>query len=82
MSFKRDVLASALFGVSLALGLAAIAFVIHAFSHRPEDPVEAELVSEALRVAHGYPLYVDPAISAWKDGAPSRFHVLYTPVWP
>src|SRR5438128_2098656 len=41
------------------------------------------MVFEASRVQRGAPLYIDPAQGAWEDGAPpSRYFVLYTPVWP
>lgn len=83
MPFRRDVLSRALRGVAVLLACAALAFVARAFVHRPDNPVEAELLFEAQRVALGRPLYVDPALGAWEDGAPpSRFYVLYTPLWP
>ena len=73
----------ALLAGAAALGLCAVGFVVLALTRRPDNPVEAELIFEALRVARGQALYVDPAIGAWEDGGPpSRFYVLYTPVWP
>jgi len=83
MSLRRDVLSRALLGVALLLACAAVAFVACAFVRRPDNPVEAELLFEAQRVALGRPLYVDPSLGAWEDGGPpSRFYVLYTPLWP
>jgi hypothetical protein len=66
-----------------ATALVALVFVVVAFARRPYNPVEAELSFEALRVARGHPLYVDPRVGAWEAGAPaSRYYVLYTPLWP
>lgn len=63
--------------------LATLAFVGHAFVASPQNPVAAEIGFEALRVARGLALYVDPWSGAWEDGAPpSRYYVLYTPVFP
>ena len=46
-------------------------------------PVEAEMVFEALRVRRGFPLYFDPSVGAGEYGAPpTRYFVLYTPIWP
>lgn len=46
-------------------------------------PVEAEMVFEALRVRRGFPLYFDPSMGAGEYGAPpTRYFVLYTPIWP
>lgn len=83
MPWKRDALTNLLLAASAALAVVATGFVVFALTRRPDNPVEAELVFEALRVARGQPLYVDPTIGAWEDGGPpSRFYVLYTPVWP
>ena len=72
-----------LLACAAVLGVAAVGFVVFAMTHRPDNPVEAELLFEALRVARGHALYVDPSIGAWEDGAPpSRYFVLYTPIWP
>ena len=47
------------------------------------SPVEVEQFWEAGRLRHGHPLYVDPLMGAFEDGAPpTRKLVLYTPVWP
>ncbi len=63
--------------------LATIVFVAYAFFRSPQNPVAAEIGFEALRVARGLPLYVDPWQGAWEDGAPpSRWYVLYTPMFP
>jgi hypothetical protein len=83
MASRRDARTNLLLAASAALAVLAIAFVGFALARRPDNPVEAELVFEALRVARGQALYVDPSIGAWEDGGPpSRFYVLYTPVWP
>ena len=72
-----------LLAIAALSGLAAVVWVLCAVRGRPDNPVEAELIFEAARVAHGWPLYVDPAIGASELGAPpSRYLVLYTPVWP
>ncbi len=73
--------------VLVAVGLAALlistlVFVVRSFGPRPYSGVEAETIFESIRVAKGYPLYVDPFKGAWEDGAPpSRYYVLYTPFW-
>jgi hypothetical protein len=69
--------------LALASALATIAYVAHAFLFSSQSPVAAEIGFEALRVARRLPLYVDPWKGAWEDGAPpSRYYVLYTPVFP
>ena len=66
--------------VCAAAALALLAYGLHA---RPYGIVEAELLFQASRLRHGFPLYVDPAVGAWELGAPpSRYYVLYTPAWP
>lgn len=83
MALKSDRFSKALLVVAAGLAVVAIAFVALAFTRRPNNPVEAELVYEGLRIARGLPLYVDPSVGAWEDGGPpSRFFVLYTPFWP
>lgn len=63
--------------------LLTLAFVAHAFAFSPQNPVASEIGFEALRVARKLPLYVDPWKGAWEDGAPpSRYYVLYTPIFP
>jgi hypothetical protein len=80
---RQQVLPAALVALAAVVGLAALVFVVRAVTGRPDNPVEAELIFEAARLAHGWPLYVDPAIGASELGnPPSRFLVLYTPVWP
>ncbi|MGD0526111.1 MAG: hypothetical protein ABSE49_13250 [Polyangiaceae bacterium] len=60
-----------------------LAFVAHGWLTRPFGRVEAELVFQATRIQRGFPLYVEPAQGAWEMGAPpSRYYVLYTPLWP
>ena len=83
MPWKRNAFAQALLAAGVLLGIVAVGFVALALTRRPDNPVEAELVYEALRAASGRSLYVDPSLGAWEDGGPpSRFYVLYTPVWP
>jgi len=72
-----------------ALVVAALAaaggvlFLAHGWLTRPFGRVEAELVFQASRLQRGLPLYVDPAQGAWEMGPPpSRYYVLYTPLWP
>lgn len=49
---------------------------------RPAGPTEAELLTEASRIARRLPLYVEPAVGALDDGPlPFRKHALYTPLW-
>ncbi len=70
---------------ALALGCAAcgLAMFVYGLWRRPYAAVEAELVFEASRIQKGFPLYVDPFVGAWENGAPpSRYYVLYTPFWP
>ncbi|MBX3224308.1 MAG: hypothetical protein KF795_27585 [Labilithrix sp.] len=80
----RRSLPEVLVGILAVLSaLATLAFVAHAFVASPQNPVAAEIGFEALRVARGLPLYVDPWRGAWEDGAPpSRYYVLYTPLFP
>lgn len=76
--------------VELAVGVVAVvsaavtlAFVAYAFVCSPQNPVAAEIGFEAQRVARGFALYVDPWKGAWENGAPpSRYYVLYTPIFP
>lgn len=63
--------------------LFTLAFVVFSFGVAPQNPVASEMQFEASRVAQGYPLYVDPWKGAWELGAPpSRYFVLYTPIFP
>ncbi len=49
---------------------------------RPAGPTEAELLTEASRIARRLPLYVEPEVGAMDDGPlPFRKHALYTPLW-
>lgn len=59
------------------------AFVAYTFLYSPQNPVASEIQFEAWRVARKLPLYVDPWKGAWENGPPpSRYYVLYTPVFP
>jgi len=50
---------------------------------RPIETVEGEILFEAQRVRENLALYVDPVVGAYDYGpVPSRYHVLYTPLWP
>jgi hypothetical protein len=69
--------------LALACAVAGAALLVYEVAARPYGIVEAELLFEASRVQHHFALYVDPAMGAWEMGAPpSRYYVLYTPVWP
>lgn len=72
-----------LFAFAALSAIITVAFVAHAFAYSPQNPVASEMGFEALRVARKLPLYVDPWKGAWEDGAPpSRYYVLYTPIFP
>jgi hypothetical protein len=72
--------------VLVALLLSLFAGLLYAFGTalgRPIETVEGEILFEAQRVRENFALYVDPVVGAYDYGAvPSRYHVLYTPVWP
>jgi hypothetical protein len=71
------------FAVAVVCAVGGLAFLAHALLARPYGTVEAELVFEASRIARRLPLYVDPYDGAWDAGPPpSRYYVLYTPIWP
>lgn len=83
-STKRTAALHVVIGVlALVSGIATLVYVLYGFVKSPQNPVAAEIGFEALRVARKLPLYVDPWKGAWEDGAPpSRYYVLYTPVFP
>jgi hypothetical protein len=63
--------------------LFTLAFVAYSYLYSPQNPVSSEIQFEAWRVARKLPLYVDPWKGAWEDGPPpSRYYVLYTPIFP
>jgi len=72
--------------VLIALWFALCAGLVYAFGTalgRPIETVEGEILFEAQRVRENFALYVDPVLGAYDYGAvPSRYHVLYTPLWP
>jgi len=69
--------------VAAMSAVGGLAYLVYGVWMRPYGIVEAELVFQASRLQHGFPLYVDPATGAWELGAPpSRYYVLYTPTWP
>ena len=69
--------------VAAVCAAAGVVFLAHGWLTRPFGRVEAELVFQASRIQRGLPLYVDPAQGAWEMGPPpSRYYVLYTPLWP
>jgi hypothetical protein len=75
----QHVLAAAL-GAAL---VAALAFSFGTLFIRPLDIVEGEVLFEASRVRDRLALYVDPLVGAREYGpVPSRYYVLYTPLWP
>lgn len=62
--------------------VATLAWVVLTFSSRPLDGVEGDVLFEADRIRAGLPLYVDPAAGAHEYGPPpSRYLVLYPPLW-
>lgn len=80
---RRSLLETIVGILAILSALATVVFVAHAFVKSPQNPVAAEIGFEALRVARGLPLYVDPWKGAWEDGAPpARYYVLYTPMFP
>jgi hypothetical protein len=80
---ERRVLAGVLLGaVGIALA-AALAFAFGTLVLRPLDIVEGEILFEASRIRDKLPLYVDPLVGTHDYGpVPSRYYVLYTPLWP
>jgi hypothetical protein len=70
----------------IALGVAlsaALACSLGTLIIRPLDIVEGEILFEAGRVRDKLALYVDPLVGAYDYGpVPSRYYVLYTPLWP
>jgi hypothetical protein len=78
----RAAIAFAIAG-AVASAIAAVAYVIATLHTRRWGQVEAEMVFEAMRVRSGFPLYFDPVAGAHEYGdPPTRYFVLYTPVWP
>lgn len=73
----------AIVALAVLSALFTAAFVVYTFLYGQQSPVASEIQFEALRVARRFPLYVDPWAGAWELGAPpSRYYVLYTPVFP
>jgi hypothetical protein len=72
--------------VLIALWLTLGVGLIYAFGTafaRPIETVEGDILFEAQRVRNHLALYVDPVVGAYDYGpVPSRYHVLYTPIWP
>jgi hypothetical protein len=69
--------------VAFVCAAAGLAYLAAGLTNRPYAAAEAEMVFEASRIQRGFPLYVDPAAGAWEMGPPpSRYYVLYTPMWP
>ena len=79
-------MAAALWGFSIALGVALVSALWACFGtvlFRPLDVVEGEVLFEAQRLRQHLALYVDPLVGARDYGpVPSRYYVLYTPLWP
>jgi hypothetical protein len=66
----------------LTLGVGLVYAFGTAFA-RPIETVEGDILFEAQRVRNHLALYVDPVVGAYDYGpVPSRYHVLYTPIWP
>lgn len=72
--------------VLIALAVALSVGLFYAFGTafaRPIETVEGDILFEAQRVREHLALYVDPVVGAYDYGpVPSRYYVLYTPVWP
>jgi hypothetical protein len=68
--------------VATALAAVAVAaFVVATIAVRVPYWGEAEVLFEAARVRHGWPLFVDPLVGALEQGAPpSRYYVTYPPL--
>jgi hypothetical protein len=61
---------------------AVFAWAFWTLPFRPPEPVEAEALFDAARLRAHLPLYVDPLVGAREYGLPpSRYYVLYPPVW-
>ncbi len=68
--------------VVAASAVASLAYAMLALGVRPLDGVEGEVLFEADRLRAGLPLYTDPVAGVLDYGpVPSRFYVLYPPVW-
>lgn len=80
---KTDRARALTWGFAVLAAIGTIAFIAFSVARRNITAVEGELAFEALRVAHGFSLYVDPSMGAWEYGSPpSRYYVLYSPIWP
>jgi hypothetical protein len=75
---------SRLLAVAIGIALAtALAYSFGTVLLRPLDIVEGEILFEASRIRDKLPLYVDPLQGTHDYGpVPSRYYVLYTPLWP
>lgn len=70
------------FGIALLVAVGGLAFLVYGVTARPYTEIEAQLVFQVARIQHHLPLYTDPTVGAWEEGAPpSRFNVLYPPAW-
>ena len=68
---------------AISCALTAVVFIATTITSRRYGPVEAEMAFEALRVRTGHALYFDPLVGAHEYGEPpTRYFVLYTPIWP
>ncbi len=71
--------AAALVAVACAFTLA---FAVGTLACRPLDGSEGNFLFDAARLRAGLPLYVAPRAGAWDYGSvPSRYYVLYAPLW-
>jgi hypothetical protein len=68
--------------VMAVAALASLAYAFLTLAERPLDGVEGEVLFEAGRLRSGLPLYTDPVAGVSDYGPiPSRFYVLYPPLW-
>ena len=68
--------------VVAAAALASLAYSVMTLGVRPLDGVEGEVLFEGQRLREGLPIYTDPIAGVTDYGpVPSRFYVLYPPVW-
>ncbi len=63
--------------------VATLAYAVVTLPVRTLDGSEGHILFDAARIRSHLPLYTDPLVGAWDYGPiPSRYYVVYTPVWP
>ena len=68
--------------VMAAAALASLAYALLTLAERPLDGVEGEVLFEGERLRAGVAIYTDPVAGVSDYGPiPSRFYVLYPPLW-